>query len=84
MSDYSEINFKEDYELNHILSYQFNKRETEENRDILREIGDSYKFHNKVKKITDKQKFYEYVKNHYLFDELKSKRKIFNDLKKKI
>jgi len=70
MSDYSKINFSQDHELNHILSYQFSKRETEENRNILREIGDFYKISNNVAIVTDKPHFYEYAREHKLFNSL--------------
>ena len=43
MSEVSKVDFDEDFELNHILSQRFRKKEIEKNRNILRTIEGVYK-----------------------------------------
>ena len=42
MKDNEYVNFSEDYELNHHLR-KLDKRQTQDNRDILKKIGDDTK-----------------------------------------
>ncbi|AFR03529.1 MULTISPECIES: hypothetical protein [Pectobacterium] len=69
-SDHKAINFTDPspHEMEHILYYQLDKRATQDNFDILKLIGDDYKSDNDVTIITDRPKFYEYAKGHYLYD----------------
>lgn len=70
MYDGKMVNFSQDHELNYILANVLEKRETKENREILKNIGDDYKKDNNTTIIYDRQKFYDYIKTHKLYSSL--------------
>lgn len=70
MSEVSKVDFNEDFELNHILSERFGKKETEKNRSIFRTIEGVYKKIYALTTITDEIKFYKFIEGHPLFKEL--------------
>ena len=70
MVSVSKVDFDEDFELNHILSQRFGKKETEKNRNILRTIEGVYKKIYTITTITDEIKFYKFIEGHPLFKEL--------------
>ncbi len=64
MYDGQLVNFSQDYELNYILSKVLGKRETDDNRKKLKEIGADYKREKNTTIIYHRKDFYDYIRNH--------------------
>lgn len=73
MYDGKIVNFSQDHELNYILADVLGKRETKENREILKKIGVDYKKDKNTTTIYHKKDFYDYIKSHKSYNSLINK-----------